>query len=284
MYLVLVGIHLINQLEKLNILLDSKLQDTLSAWGCAFFSTFPPFRSFLHGSSGSAPVAVETQIWVQMQWQRRWSIWAIFALASGLKRDEIQPTATWRHGRVNFNSYCIFIHQNFENIILGKGGGDKHQKLHEKNLNFFSIIEWCRVFSCCQKKSFEQFPMSQPLTPFIWKRSWALKLSWGCDTYYWVDDHPLLYGNNGSLDPGTYEKYHQWWFSDGVFTSWRKIPADFFVMIPDIRGWFQHAASSLQRKCGTGRSARNLPLFVGWTTRWVPLLVINGVYGARPYI
>ena len=22
--------------------------------------------------------------------------------------------------------------------------------------------------------------------------------------YYWVDDHPLLYGNNGSLDAGTY--------------------------------------------------------------------------------
>ena len=22
--------------------------------------------------------------------------------------------------------------------------------------------------------------------------------------YYWVDDHPLLYGNIGSLDPGTY--------------------------------------------------------------------------------
>ena len=21
--------------------------------------------------------------------------------------------------------------------------------------------------------------------------------------YYWVDDHPLLYGNNGSLDPST---------------------------------------------------------------------------------
>ena len=21
--------------------------------------------------------------------------------------------------------------------------------------------------------------------------------------YYWVDDHPLLCGNNGSLDPGT---------------------------------------------------------------------------------
>ena len=24
--------------------------------------------------------------------------------------------------------------------------------------------------------------------------------------YYWVDDHPLLYGNNVSLDPSTYEK------------------------------------------------------------------------------
>ncbi len=24
--------------------------------------------------------------------------------------------------------------------------------------------------------------------------------------YYWVDDHPLLYGNNGSFDPGTYDE------------------------------------------------------------------------------
>ena len=24
--------------------------------------------------------------------------------------------------------------------------------------------------------------------------------------YYKVDDHPLLYGNNGSLDPGTHRK------------------------------------------------------------------------------
>ena len=23
--------------------------------------------------------------------------------------------------------------------------------------------------------------------------------------YYWVDDHPLQYGIDGSLDPGTYE-------------------------------------------------------------------------------
>ena len=25
--------------------------------------------------------------------------------------------------------------------------------------------------------------------------------------YYWVDDHPLLYGNNGSLDPSTYDMF-----------------------------------------------------------------------------
>ena len=29
-------------------------------------------------------------------------------------------------------------------------------------------------------------------------------LYWG-----WVDDHPLLYGNNGSLDPGTYSLAHR---------------------------------------------------------------------------
>ena len=25
--------------------------------------------------------------------------------------------------------------------------------------------------------------------------------NWYIKPYYWVDDHPLLYGNNGSLDP-----------------------------------------------------------------------------------
>ena len=29
--------------------------------------------------------------------------------------------------------------------------------------------------------------------------------NWYINPYYWVDDHPLLYGNNGSLDPSTYE-------------------------------------------------------------------------------
>ncbi len=29
--------------------------------------------------------------------------------------------------------------------------------------------------------------------------------------YYWVDDHPILYGNNGSLDPGTFEEKNVYW-------------------------------------------------------------------------
>ena len=28
--------------------------------------------------------------------------------------------------------------------------------------------------------------------------------NWYIKPYYWVDDHPLVYGNNGSLDPSTY--------------------------------------------------------------------------------
>ena len=28
--------------------------------------------------------------------------------------------------------------------------------------------------------------------------------------YYWVDDHPLLYANNGSLDPSTYQHFFTW--------------------------------------------------------------------------
>ena len=31
--------------------------------------------------------------------------------------------------------------------------------------------------------------------------------NWYINPYYWVDDHPLLYGNTGSLDPGTHEKW-----------------------------------------------------------------------------
>ena len=32
--------------------------------------------------------------------------------------------------------------------------------------------------------------------------------NWYIKPHYWVDDHPLLYGNNGSLDPSTYHIKH----------------------------------------------------------------------------
>ena len=35
--------------------------------------------------------------------------------------------------------------------------------------------------------------------------------------YYWVDDHPLLYGNNGSLDPGTYS------FMKSSISGWQSV-------------------------------------------------------------
>ena len=37
--------------------------------------------------------------------------------------------------------------------------------------------------------------------------------------YYWADDHPLLYGNNGSLDPGTYDTCHVI-----VYINWSRTP------------------------------------------------------------
>ena len=40
--------------------------------------------------------------------------------------------------------------------------------------------------------------------------------------YYWVDDHPLLDGNNGSLDPGTFVFFSDFLdcFVMGEFGSW----------------------------------------------------------------
>ena len=40
--------------------------------------------------------------------------------------------------------------------------------------------------------------------------------------YYWVDDHPLLYGNNGSLDPGTFEQTCK--FASPFFYALKNIP------------------------------------------------------------
>ena len=44
--------------------------------------------------------------------------------------------------------------------------------------------------------------------------------------YYWVDDHPLLYGSNGSLDPSTY-------LIENIRSS-RKVAVPFCFVLPDL--------------------------------------------------
>ena len=43
--------------------------------------------------------------------------------------------------------------------------------------------------------------------------------------YYWVDDHPLLYGNNGSLDPSTYG-----YFRRAIVILYRKNWRNFLIL------------------------------------------------------
>ena len=66
--------------------------------------------------------------------------------------------------------------------------------------------------------------------------------------YYWVDDHPLLYGNNGSLDPGTYELYDTLNLSFELDVVWVEILPFFllfFEAIPNMSneqnpGWLDY--------------------------------------------
>ena len=50
--------------------------------------------------------------------------------------------------------------------------------------------------------------------------------NWYVKPYYWVDDHPLLYGNNGSLDPSTYGFPMVFWshFQDTKRVPHKKTP------------------------------------------------------------
>ncbi len=103
--------------------------------------------------------------------------------------------------------------------------------------------------------------------------------------YYWVDDHPLLYGNNGSLDPGT--------ICVGFQRSWARIFGN-FSMVLFGNFWefgsleWKLAARELDRLYASIRDTlpktEARPIFRGRTVRfrgvypqgW-PLVVINGV-------
>ena len=62
-----------------------------------------------------------------------------------------------------------------------------HWNFHPLAAVFFSIRSQKILKKIMLQKSSKESPSSVP---------WS-------NPYYWVDDHPLLYGNNGSLDPGT---------------------------------------------------------------------------------
>ena len=65
----------------------------------------------------------------------------------------------------------------------------------QKRKNTF-LLCWC---ICVMVKSRVLLGMGD-LPPEKWRNPYNGYIN----PYYWVDDHPLLYGNNGSLDPGTY--------------------------------------------------------------------------------
>ena len=55
--------------------------------------------------------------------------------------------------------------------------------------------------------------------------------------YYWVDDHPLLYGNNGSLDPSTHHqtvRKPSQQFMEGTFSNQKITPLGKYIKIPSI--------------------------------------------------
>ena len=61
----------------------------------------------------------------------------------------------------------------------------------------------------------------------------------GCiNPYYWVDDHPLFCGNNGSLDPGTYSmRDHE----GGMFLPWNSLALP--ILQTQLTSWIIRACS-----------------------------------------
>ena len=67
--------------------------------------------------------------------------------------------------------------------------------------------------------------------------------------YYWVDDYSLLYGNNGSLEPGTYVNVGQ---NLGGICPLIIMLRDFFQVKPPCTcspHWFSHGFSVIGSCC-----------------------------------
>ena len=68
--------------------------------------------------------------------------------------------------------------------------------------------------------------------------------NWYIKPYYWVDDHPLLYGNNGSLDPSTYK--HVCTIGIRVTTS-SSVKSSSCCHLPRHKKWLPQSARMLSQ-------------------------------------
>ena len=81
----------------------------------------------------------------------------------------------------------------------------KHWKTFREDFLGFPFIEMNRLFTHCEP-GFGHAPTYEPGSKLV-VLGMAIPPLIGnpyngyINPYYWVDDHPLLYGNNGSLDP-----------------------------------------------------------------------------------
>ena len=93
---------------------------------------------------------------------------------------------------------------------------------------------------------------------------------------YWVDDHPLLYGNNGSLDPGTYIfnqiKAAEHWALDHPTSSCLRTGSFLPSTVVSNGTWYKslylvcdvHNPSYMEFLCSEKPTSNNLTWSFGW--------------------
>ena len=86
---------------------------------------------------------------------------------------------------------------------LDSGGASKDRVLPSYNgVKQKGVIEHCRMtFYCIFEPGSKLVVLGMAIPPLI-----GNPYNGYINPYYWVDDHPPLYGNNGSLHPSTFAK------------------------------------------------------------------------------
>ena len=115
----------------------------------------------------------------------------------------------------------------FFRSLPGMNSGTKKKDAHDLKgcifvrlvyVPFFGLVAWWRLLTHPQNHGFyitHFINFESPISTYMCHGQKSLYWGWSShlnrnpyngyiNPYYWVDDHPLLYGNNGSLDPGTH--------------------------------------------------------------------------------